>query len=236
LRRYIEGILSDLSVAEFVHIASVVTARVDEVYQQPQQVLDAAYKMHPERFVRGRPTPPELPEEIWINPPEREHKVIGFADPAAKATEPGAQAGSRAKSEASLDADEHQAIVEQLLDQPGGQVVALGDGLETQFHCVDDGRVRWLAVDLPEAIALRSLFLPDSDRHRSLACSALSLRWMEAVDPRQGVFVTAVGQLKYFYPHEVRRLIAAIAERYPTVEMVFDLLTILKSCAIMLLK
>lgn len=111
-----------------------------------------------------------------------------------------------------------------LQDHPGGQVVALGEGLETQFHRVDDGRVRWLAVDLPEAIALRSLFLPNSDRHRNLACSALDLRWMEAVDPRQGVFVTAVGLLKYFYPQEVRRLIAAIAERYSTVEMVFDVM------------
>ena len=107
---------------------------------------------------------------------------------------------------------------------PGGQVVALGEGLETQFWRVDDGRARWLAVDLPEAIAVRSLFLPDDDRHRNLACSALDLRWMEAVDARQGVFVTAVGLLKYFYPQDVRRLIAAIAERYPTVEMVFDVM------------
>jgi cell division protein FtsN len=95
--------------------------QVDEVYQQRQQVLDAAYRAHPERFVRGKPTPPEVPEEVWINPPEREHKVIGFADPAAKATEPGAQAGSRAtegRAQRSLDADEHQAMVEKPLDQP----------------------------------------------------------------------------------------------------------------------
>lgn len=34
-----------------------------------QQVLSAAYAAHPERFVRGRPTPPELPTAVWINPP-----------------------------------------------------------------------------------------------------------------------------------------------------------------------
>lgn len=111
-----------------------------------------------------------------------------------------------------------------LQDHPGGQVVALGEGLETQFHRVDDGRVRWLAVDLPEAIAVRSMFLPDSDRHRNFACSALDVRWMEEVDPAQGVFVTAVGLLKYFPPEEVRRLVAAVAERFPTVEMVFDVM------------
>ena len=35
-----------------------------------QQALDAARAAHPERFVGGRPTPPALPEAVWINPPK----------------------------------------------------------------------------------------------------------------------------------------------------------------------
>src|SRR4051812_8934643 len=38
---------------------------------------------------------------------------------------------------------------------PGGTVVALGEGLETQFWRVDDGLVRWVTVEVPEAVALR---------------------------------------------------------------------------------
>ena len=34
-----------------------------------QLVLDAAYRDHPERFVRRPPTPPQLPKEVWINKP-----------------------------------------------------------------------------------------------------------------------------------------------------------------------
>jgi putative transposase len=34
-------------------------------------VLDVAYKAHPERFVTRQPKPPELPSEVWINPPVR---------------------------------------------------------------------------------------------------------------------------------------------------------------------
>ncbi len=33
-------------------------------------VLDAAYAVHPERFVRKPPRPPELPTETWINRPD----------------------------------------------------------------------------------------------------------------------------------------------------------------------
>ena len=34
-----------------------------------QQTLLNAYATHPERFVRGRPTPPALPDAVWINKP-----------------------------------------------------------------------------------------------------------------------------------------------------------------------
>ncbi len=33
-------------------------------------VLGQAYELHPERFVRGRPSPQQLPDAVWINPPE----------------------------------------------------------------------------------------------------------------------------------------------------------------------
>jgi putative transposase len=39
------------------------------VRDQRSQVLDAAYAAHPERFVKGRPQPADLPSSVWINPP-----------------------------------------------------------------------------------------------------------------------------------------------------------------------
>src|SRR5665811_1528517 len=46
------------------HAADVIDAR--------QVVLLEAYASHPERFVKAAPRPPELPEAVWINKPERE--------------------------------------------------------------------------------------------------------------------------------------------------------------------
>jgi len=36
-----------------------------------QHVLAAAYAAHPERFVKGRPQPADLPTAVWINPPTK---------------------------------------------------------------------------------------------------------------------------------------------------------------------
>lgn len=53
-----------------------------------------------------------------------------------------------------------------LTKHPAGTVVALGDGLETQFWRVDNGTMRWLTVDLPKTLAVRRRLLPDGPRQR----------------------------------------------------------------------
>jgi len=40
-----------------------------DVVESRKKVLEVAFKAHPERFVRGVPLPPALPEAAWINPP-----------------------------------------------------------------------------------------------------------------------------------------------------------------------
>jgi O-methyltransferase involved in polyketide biosynthesis len=105
---------------------------------------------------------------------------------------------------------------------PGGTVVALGEGLETQFWRVDDGRLRWLSVDLPEVMALRQELLPASSRLRGRALSALDPRWIDEVDASRGVLVTAQGLLMYLPLPEVARLIVTCARRLPGQGMVFD--------------
>jgi hypothetical protein len=47
------------------------------------------------------------------------------------------------------------------------------------FQRCDDGRVQWLCVDLPDAIAVRERFLKPTDRCRHLALSAVDLSWMD---------------------------------------------------------
>jgi O-methyltransferase involved in polyketide biosynthesis len=113
--------------------------------------------------------------------------------------------------------------VRRFLDiHPGGTVVALGEGLETQFWRVDDALARWLTVDVREVIELRQRLLPRSRRLRVLACSALDPRWLDEIDPSRGVLVTAQGLFMYFERDAVHGLVEAIAQRLPHQALVFD--------------
>jgi hypothetical protein len=56
--------------------ASVHYGHAEAIRTQRQQVLQAAYAAHPERFVRGLPTPPDLPTEVWINRPANKLQLL----------------------------------------------------------------------------------------------------------------------------------------------------------------
>jgi O-methyltransferase involved in polyketide biosynthesis len=105
---------------------------------------------------------------------------------------------------------------------PAGTVVALGEGLETQFWRVDQGAVRWIGVDLPEAIALRRELLPGDPRMRPIACSALDERWLGEVDTASPVLVTAQGLLMYLARDDVHRLLTMCATGIAAGGIVFD--------------
>ncbi|MBB6251475.1 class I SAM-dependent methyltransferase [Nitrospirillum iridis] len=126
--------------------------------------------------------------------------------------------GSHAMRAAAIDA-----VLRRWLEHhPDGTVISLGEGLETQRGRVDNGRVQWLTVDLPEGIALRDHFLPPGPRTRHLAADARDPAWMDAVAGDGPVHIVAQGLFMYLTEAEVRHLVTGLARRFPGAQLVFD--------------
>ncbi|MFD8787025.1 class I SAM-dependent methyltransferase [Kitasatospora sp. NPDC059599] len=130
----------------------------------------------------------------------------------------GAQAQFQALRVACFDRE----VADFLVREPRGTVVCLGEGLETQYWRVDNGRARWLTVDLPESVALREELLPPGPRQRYLAADATGLGWAAEVDRSRRVLITTQGLLMYLPPARVKALIAGCAELFPGGSMVLD--------------
>ncbi|MGQ0844621.1 MAG: class I SAM-dependent methyltransferase [Sporichthyaceae bacterium] len=116
-------------------------------------------------------------------------------------------------------------VLSVLATDPEAKVVVLGEGFETQFWRVDNGRVHWLSVDLPAVAAPRlELLGEDPPRRRVWGGSALSDRWLDELGakPDDRVVVVAQGLLMYLQPDEVYKLIARCAEAFPGGVMLFD--------------
>ncbi|MEM1190774.1 MAG: class I SAM-dependent methyltransferase [Pseudomonadota bacterium] len=109
------------------------------------------------------------------------------------------------------------------------RVVALGEGLETQFLRLGEPDVAWYSVDLPEALEARCSLLPNTDKLEMLPFSALDTGWMDAIRPGAPPFISAMGLFMYFEEQEVAELLTTIAARFPQAELFFDAIPVLFS-------
>jgi len=112
-----------------------------------------------------------------------------------------------------------------LARHPDAVVVHIGCGLDTRFERVDNGRVEWYDLDLPEVIELRrKLVGGEGVRHHFLACSALDRAWMDTVSAhhQRPFLFLAEGVFMYFEEAQVKSLVLTLSDHFPGAELVFD--------------
>jgi O-methyltransferase involved in polyketide biosynthesis len=112
-----------------------------------------------------------------------------------------------------------------LAAHPEGVVVHIGCGLDTRFERLDNGRVTWYDLDLPEVIELRrKLIRAEGGRYHLLDRSVLDPAWMEVVAthrPQPFLFL-AEGVFPYFEGLQVKLLVQTLRAAFPGAELVFD--------------
>jgi O-methyltransferase involved in polyketide biosynthesis len=111
-----------------------------------------------------------------------------------------------------------------LTRHPNGVVVYVGCGLDTGFDRVDNDQVEWYDLDLPEVIEVRRQLLPETPRSHLIGCSVLDPAWMERIGKLAGrsLLVRAEAVLPYLPGEDVKRMVLALADRFPGAELVCD--------------
>jgi O-methyltransferase involved in polyketide biosynthesis len=112
-----------------------------------------------------------------------------------------------------------------LARHPQAVVVHIGCGLDTRFERVDNGRVEWYDLDVPDVIDLRRKLIGDeAGRYHLLGCSVLKDAWLEAVkvhSPHPILFL-AEAVFIYFMEAQVKSLVLTLRDHFPGAELVFD--------------
>lgn len=109
-----------------------------------------------------------------------------------------------------------------LAKYPAGTVVNLGCGLDTTFERVDNGRLRWVDLDLPDVIRLRRQLIRETPRRTFLASSFLEPVWLDQVEIDGNVLFIAAGVFYYFSEDRVRGFLLRLADRFPGCQALFD--------------
>jgi O-methyltransferase involved in polyketide biosynthesis len=124
----------------------------------------------------------------------------------------------------SMRARQLDVYTQEFIDRhPNALVLHLGCGLDSRCQRVTRRESLWFDLDLPDVIALRSKFYPESDTYHMIASSVTDLTWLGRVSPTdRPVFVVAEGLLMYLRESEVRDLILCLHQTFPGCSLVFD--------------
>jgi O-Methyltransferase involved in polyketide biosynthesis len=123
-----------------------------------------------------------------------------------------------------IRAREFDSIVRDFIQQhPRATIVNIGAGLDTTFSRVDNGKIRWYDLDMPQVIRLRSELIPDSRKSNSIPKSMFDESFLNDIEtPEDGILFLVGGVLMYFDEKKVRRLFSVLGRRFPGAEIVFD--------------
>jgi len=108
---------------------------------------------------------------------------------------------------------------------PEATIVNIGCGLDTTFSRIDNGKIMFYELDLPDVIALRKNFYKDSDRHKSIASSFLDTEWFEEIKVRDGLLFLAGGVLYYFEEEQIKKFFIKAADYFKKCDFFFDSLS-----------
>lgn len=108
---------------------------------------------------------------------------------------------------------------------PKATIVNIGCGMDTTFSRIDNGKITFYELDLPDVIELRKHFFEDSERHRSIASSFLDTKWFEQISVKDGLLFLAGGVLYYFDEEQIKDFFISLADHFDTCELFFDALS-----------
>jgi O-methyltransferase involved in polyketide biosynthesis len=111
-----------------------------------------------------------------------------------------------------------------LAKYPFCTVIEIGAGLNARFERLDNGRVRWFDLDLPDVIALRQSFFLETSRRTSIAASVLDSAWPLIVRAggRAPFLMVAEGVLPYLAGDQVKSAFGLALEHFGHAGCAFD--------------
>lgn len=106
-------------------------------------------------------------------------------------------------------------LVKEFIDRnPDCTVVNIASGLDTRAYRMDNGRITWYNLDLPEFIALRDQIFQESGRISTISKSAMDETWTKEVKVRGRMLFIIEGLTMYLTQEEVGQILGIIRENF----------------------
>ena len=107
-----------------------------------------------------------------------------------------------------------RAVKKLLGKYPDAVCVNIGCGLDDRFTQVDNGRIRWFNVDLPDSIEVRRKIFREVERERMIVGDILKADWTGDIPKENVTIVIAEGLLMYLSKEQVRTILNNITNSF----------------------
>ncbi len=98
---------------------------------------------------------------------------------------------------------------------PDAVCINLGCGFDDKFTQVDNGRLQWFDVDLPDQIAVRRKVFEDRERCTMMDGDALDGTWTKALPKADMYIIVVEGVLEYFSKEQVKTCLNMLCDSFP---------------------
>lgn len=104
---------------------------------------------------------------------------------------------------------------------PDAAVVNIGCGLDDRFSRVDNGKIDFYDLDLPDIIDIKKQLFPPEGRYNQISQSVFEFKWIEKVKSEH-VILVAEGVFMYCEEEDVRALFQNLKIKFSKPEIVFE--------------
>jgi len=121
-----------------------------------------------------------------------------------------------------LRAKQYDRYIRSFLERyPEAAVVNIGCGLDHRFERVDNGKIRFFDLDLPDIMNIKKQIFPEKERYTQISGSVFDFGWIGQVRSDH-VILVAEGVFMYCREEDVKMLFSKLQEEFTDPEIVFE--------------
>lgn len=108
---------------------------------------------------------------------------------------------------------------------PDAVIVDVACGIDTRFYRVDNGRIHWYNMDLPETIEARNRLLGSHERVRDICKSVLDESWAEEVEAAGALLFLIEGFTMYANKQDVQKIFKIIRTNFRQADVLVEIMS-----------
>lgn len=115
--------------------------------------------------------------------------------------------------------------VKKLIEKyPDAVCINMGCGMDDRFSRVDNRKITWYNIDLPDSITVRKKVYEESDREKMISGSILEAEWTKKIPKDKPVIIIAEGLFMYFTQEQIRCILDMISDNFTKGFLVVELM------------